>query len=368
MAVWWITIFSTYILCYLARYYSTIINVDGRDIYKPNKVLTGIAIFIMVMVSGLRSGIGDTGTYRSLFNAIPLGFKEYTWELITNDSTDKGFYILLTFIKNYISTDSQVFIFIFAVITITLIIATLYKYCGVLELAVFIFITAGNYVTTMNGIRQYTASAVLFLCFPLIYEKKWKSYFLIVLLAGTIHGSALFFIPLYFFVNKKPWGRFTMNLILLSSVAYIAYPVTVSIFSIFLENTQYSNYTDSILSDGTGSNVIRTLVAAIPIIMAYIGKDEIEKYEKYFGIVLHGSIFNLTFMLLSNAASWIFARYCMYFSLYSILLTCWAIKYGFKEPTRKIVYFCALFLYGLYFYYEMHISLGQTYASNYLPF
>lgn len=368
MAVWWITLFITYMFCLFARGTSKItVLVDGEKIKKPNKIFSFFALLILVLVSGLRSGIGDTSTYRWSFELIPYGFFDYAKQIILNNTSDGGFSILGAFIKNFISDDSQVYFFILSAITLTLIFQTFYKYCGLLEVGVFTFITNGAYLVTMNGVRQYLVSSILFASFPLIYKKKFVVYVLLVLLMSTMHASALVFIPLYFLVNLPAWGKGSKILFIGGIISYIFYPITSQVFMLFLSDTQYSHYGDSLLGGDAGSNIIRMFVAVVPIVLSYIFREKIRVREKYFNIMLNFSILNFIFMMLSSASSWIFARFCMYFGLYGIILLCWCIKYGWGDKKNKgLIYMIGLTLYALYYYYEMHISLGQTYASEYI--
>ena len=77
------------------------------------------------------------------------------------------------------------------------------------------------------------------------------------------------------------------------------------------------------------------------------------------------SVINVIAILLATRY-WIYARFNMYFSLYMILLLIWCIKYLFDERNEKIIYLMCMGFYALYYYYEMHISLG--YGAGYHHF
>ena len=77
------------------------------------------------------------------------------------------------------------------------------------------------------------------------------------------------------------------------------------------------------------------------------------------------SVLNLIFILLATKF-WIYARFNMYFIVYMILLLEWCIEHMFDERNRKIIYICCILLYCIYFYYEMHISIG--YGDGYHHF
>ena len=96
---------------------------------------------------------------------------------------------------------------------------------------------------------------------------------------------------------------------------------------------------------------------------------EIKKNEKMlakpeYNLVVNMSCLNLVFILLATKY-WIYARLNMYFSLYSIILLCWCVKYVYRRYSQ-LLYAGSIVAYGIYYWYEMYISLGQVYMSNYI--
>ena len=356
MKVFWITLFLTFILSKLAQY--TGIKSNHRII--PNKFLFFLVVAILVLVAGLRSGIGDTGTYRDLFERTDANFIGYLKQ--AGELTEFGFWISMAFIKQFISNDSQVFIFIYALITIVLITWRLYKEAEPLDLSMYLFITMGCYLVVMNGMRQYLAAALLFAAFPLIQQRKWHIYIPIVLLASTIHTSAIIFVPLYFILNAKPWGTVTYGLIIMGVFLYVTYGTTGPMIANILNETQYGHYSEALISKEGGANIIRAAVAIVPLLLSYFCKNRIAKNEKYGGIVVNASVLYFIFTLLANKY-WIYARFNIYFNLFAIILTCYDLKYAFTKSSRELVYVLCILLFGVYYYYEMVISLGMTYSS-----
>lgn len=363
MKVWWITLASSYLLCTIAGAMGKEVYQNGQYRKRYNKIFATMAAIILILVAGLRSNVGDTGAYKLSFEKLPSSFGEYLSTLKLKG--DWGFNFLSMLIKTYIKDDPEVFIFIFSLITIGCIFIAFYKYTELLELSIFLFITTGCYLVTMNGVRQYLASAILFLAFPLIHKRKWKIYFPIVLLCSTWHKSALIFIVLYFVVDQPAWGNMTKWIMFAGIVLFVTYPITGPILADLLGETQYGNYKEALLSTGAGANMIRVVVMAVPVVLSYLGKDYVKGKEKYYNIIVNFSVINLIAILLATRF-WIYARFNMYFSLYMIILLTWIIRYMFDERNTKLIYVLCLGLYALYYYYEMHISLG--YGAGYQHF
>src|SRR5690606_31318416 len=110
---------------------------------------------------------------------------------------DFGFNLFQLLLQQ-LSRDPQVLIFTTALITNLLIVYVFSQYSRMFEIAIYVFITSGMYITSMNGIRQYMAAAIVFTATRYIMDGNWKKFILISLLAGTIHNTALMMIPIYF--------------------------------------------------------------------------------------------------------------------------------------------------------------------------
>lgn len=363
MKVWVITLISTFILCYMASSFPRQIYKDGYFIERPSRIFAFFACAVLVFVSGFRAGIGDTASYKQSFTELPTSFSSYLSTMKLKG--DWGFDFVSMLIKVYIKNDPQVMIFFWSFVIVVCAFIALYRYSCWFELSVFLFITTGVYLTYMNGIRQSAASAVLFLAFPLIYKRKWYLYFPLILLVGQLHKSAYIFFLLYFVVNRKAWGKATAIILAIGVLLFISYPVTGSMLAKALQESQYAQYGSALTSTGSGANMIRPMVMFVPVFLSFVGRRVLIKQEKFFNILVNFSVINMIFMLLATKF-WIYARLNMYFSPYMILLLCACLRYIFTESSKKIIYILCLVCYGLYYWYEMYISLG--YNASYVHF
>lgn len=365
MTVWWTTLVITFLLCFVAQNTARRKKIiHGETKCLPNLFLAIGACSVLVFVSAFRNGVGDTGTYRELFSEAPSSIQEF-FQTVPIEG-EWGFTLYYTLIKQFISDKSQWFLIISAVITLVGIVIVFYKYSEHIELAIFYFITMGCYLVTMNGIRQYMVSAILFLAFPWIVKKKWYLYLPLVLLLSTWHTSALMFLILYFIGNKEAWGFWTKFIIVVGVGLFITYPITGPMIADLLGETQYGHYGDALTSEGAGANGIRILVYAVPIILNYVGRKNRRMTEKFgYNLMVNMSVLNLIFMLLANKY-WIYARFNMYFNSYAIILLCWDVKYLFNRNNKKMIYVLSLILFAIYYWYDMAVSLG--YGASYVHF
>ncbi|MFP3123362.1 EpsG family protein [Ectobacillus funiculus] len=352
MTILWINLAIVFIFSFFARYFS-MPAMNGPLFIKPNRLMVFVVILSLVLVSGLRKNIGDTFFYMHSYVQ-----DDFSWEGVKSRK-DVGFGILQMFLKIF-SNDPQILIFTTALITNTLIVVTLYKYARIFELSLYVYITSGQYLVSMNGIRQFLAAAIIFAATKYIFEGNWKRYFLVVLFAMTIHQSAFILIPIYFLIRSKAWSKTTFMLLSLAILIVIGFNQFTAALFTAIESTQYSNY--QTFSEG-GANVLRVGVDAVPLVLAYLGRERLRELFPKSDYVVNLSLLGVVFMLIATQ-NWIFARFSIYFGLYQLILISWVVKLFIKE-SQKLVYYAILVCYFIFCYYEQVITLNVIYKSNF---
>lgn len=353
MTVLWINLVIVMFFALSARYFSTITINNQVLAVKPNKLLTFFVLLALVMVSGLRANIGDTYFYMYAYKT-----NNINWDYIMVNK-DIGFGILQMLLQK-ISKNPQILVFTTAFFTMVLIIPVFYKYSRLFELSFYVFLTGGMFVTSMNGIRQFLASAIIFAATPYLLNGKWKKYMAVVLFASVFHQSALMLIPIYFMVRSRAWSKTTFLLLSLSVVLVLGFNQFSEILFSALKDTQYGEYQN--FQEG-GANFIRVVVTAVPIIIAYIGRNKLKELFPKSDPIVNMAVLGLVFMIIATQ-NWIFARFYFYFGLYQIILISWIIKL-FRKKEQMIIYMAIIACYFIYFYYENVITLGLYYRSDY---
>lgn len=374
MWVWWMIIVVCTMLGYLADLErKKNIENDAIAVRGLAKYFFLIA-FILIFFAGLRSttgdgvqSIGDTRVYTGNFKRLVKDniieyFKTVDFE------TDWGFYGLMTLVRQLFGVKEQGLFFFCSFVTIGCIMYRYYKlnveYTWAL---VFFYITLGSYVSSMNGGRQWLVSAIMFMALPWIEKRKLKRYIVLVIILSTIHSSVFVFLALYFVVVQPAWGKTTKYMIAFVIMLLITYPVTGPIISSFLEDSDsaYSVYSSSIVSGTGGTSVIRIITYIIPVLFAFLYRDKM-KNEPYYNIVINMTVLDMLFMMLA-IQNWIYARFCIYFEPYLLIVYVWDLKYCFDLKSKRIVNLLFI-LYGVFwFWYQMYIGYdGLIYTSEVL--
>ncbi|HZH58315.1 MAG TPA: EpsG family protein [Metabacillus sp.] len=356
MTVLWATLLIVFIFAFLSRYIPANSAALDYTYIRPNKFMIFIVLTCLVLVSGLRNTIGDTYFYMQTYAT-----QDFTWEYIL-ENKDPGFGVLQMYLKN-ISKDPQTLILLTALVTNSLIVITLYKYTKMIEISLYVFITSGMFIVSMNGVRQFLAASLIFCATKYLLNGKFKHYFLVVLFASTFHESALILIPIYFIVRREAWTKVTFLILSLAILIVIGFDQFSQILFSAIGDSQYGGYSN--FGEG-GANKIRVLVESVPVIIAFLGRHKLRELWPKSDIIVNMSVIGLLFMIIATQ-NWIFARFNIYFSLYNLILISWIIHL-FKENNRKFVYYGLLVCYLMYFYYEQVISLSLYYRSDYINF
>lgn len=314
----------------------------------------GIAI-ILVLVAGLSRGIGDTGMYMHTYNLYATDPSTITFE------RDAGF-VLFNLILIQISTNPQTLVFAAALIIHGLNVITFSKYRSYLEVEIYLYITSGYYLVTMNGMRQSIAAALMFAITKLLINGKFKAYAICIVFISGFHESVLVMIPLYFIVRQEAWSKNVLKLIGLALVAIVFYDVFEDVLFKVLENTQYGVYSSF---DEGGSSAIRTIVNLVPVTLAYLKRAELKRLWPESNVFVNIALINSLFVAF-GMFNWIFNRFTIYLQLYNFVLLPYIMKNCLKGKEKRLVYYGLILCYFIFFYRENVIGMNIKYMSDYL--
>lgn len=221
-------------------------------------------IFVLTFFAGFRDiasitldelRFNDEFRYRSYFNSL-IGTE---FSLMNIQSFEWGRYILDWSLANTFK-DSQVWIFVYAFLTNIIFLKSIKKYIQPLWLGVFIYIALGMYIFQMNGTTQMLAAAVLTLSIKYIVNNNLLKFVTIVLLAASIHVSALLFLPVFFLKNINITYK---NLVV---AVFIGLAIMINfdtVANLILQFTPYENYINKINNESYGVNFFRVLLFII---------------------------------------------------------------------------------------------------------
>lgn len=330
-------------------------TVLGTTEYRYNLIWAFLIFIPVLLMAGLRTGVGDTGGYRRTFLNYPStisGIMPY----LETEGRDKGFGIFQILLKTVIGNNDVLFFMIIAAFQSFCVIKFCRKYSENYMLSIFFFIASTWYISWMfNGMRQFTAVAMTLACTGFILRKKYIPAIIVILLASTIHGSALVMLPAIFAVQGKACNKWTI-LLMLAILTLILFGGQMAFL---LENTQYSQQlTTGVWETDDGAHPLRVLFGAIPAILAllYLKKIRAEN-NPVINLCVNMSVISLGISIVAIFTSGIFVgRLPIYFSMYDLILLPWLLNHMFEGSNRKVAHIAIVIVYVMFYYYQMDIA------------
>lgn len=302
-------------------------------------IITFLPVFLFVSVGEIRS---DIWAYLDGYDKLSPSISE----VFQNWWNDKGpgFTLIEVLIKRVFGNNHDAFRIVFALMQSIPLVLVYRKYSVDYVLSVFLFITMGYYSGwMMNGLRQFLAACIIFAATPLLIKKKIVPTVFIILLAMTIHTSAMMMIPIALVVWFEPWKKG----ILISFIVFV-----VALF-VFVNTTDMLS--EEILKNDNGANPIRILISGIPVGIAFVGRKKIESANNpLINICVNMSVFTmLTFFVATFTNGVGTGRLPIYTGLFNLILIPYLAKNVFDEKISKNIKLFFVIFYIAYFFYSM---------------
>lgn len=321
-----------------------------------------IVFLPIIIMAATREDFSDTVVYRNNFIRVFPNTLAELLEYMPEVKKDMGFSLLTGIIKLIIGNRDVLYFLILASIQGVILLSVFRKYSISYILSIFLFVVSTDYIGWMyNGIRQFMAVVIIFAATPFVIKRKYTPLIAIILLASTMHQSALIMIPIVFIVQGKAWNKKTLLFIFATLLAIFFVGNFTTLLDSALADTQYKNVvTDFTTSEDDGTNPIRVLIYSIPAIISFFGRKKIQESENtLINICTNMSIISTGLYLVSMFTSGIFiGRLPIYVSLYSYILLPWEIENLFKEKVKLWLYLGLAAGYLGFYYYQMHFAWG----------
>ena len=254
---------------------------------RDTKIYLFIIIAVLIVTAGFRYHVGtDYGNYvhlyKTQYSQLSLG------EILILEEP-----ILPIIGKiSYLFFDSYYPMFLIAsVITVGLMLYSTYKETTDFIFVSLLYIFAGGWTGSFNGVRQYIAIAIVFIGRKYIMERNFLKFLLVCGVAFFAHRSALFFVLIYFIYSEK----FTVVRLLV--VTIIAIVVSRS-YEVLFNFIGWMNDEEFVANDYAlrSVNILRILAGCAPAILAiyYAFAKKLNKQQIFY-----------TYMLIANATVWI---------------------------------------------------------------
>ncbi len=359
-----------YILFFVTVLLSKIVEKDQKNLKTSEQqqqetrasFIAAIIIYLPVIIMyGLRDNMGDTNGYIDTFNAVNV-------QGVFDGLSDRnpGYNILQNFIKLYITKDPNIYLLIFAAISVILMVSTHSRFSPMFALSSFIFFGSTEVSYVFNGARQFLAIAMMFYTLKYVEEKKLWKYILLSIVAASIHQTAVIAIPAYFLAK----GKYLNTKIIITGVVTVIATAFSSLFidylnELFISESVYAHYYDRIV-ETEGLNIFRVLVAAVPFALCLIYKKRIDELDdRMLNYCANMSTLALAVSIFSAASGGeLLGRLAEYFLIYNTLTYPMLFKRVATKSVGKILTVGLMVSYFIFFWYQFSVVWGQGYQSD----
>ncbi len=183
---------------------TTILPIFLKTTEKRNAKLYLIIMFVIIgALMMLRSDeVGnDTITYVKAFKRITRVDNIINYSKF--EQFEKGFTYLMYGLSK-ISVEPQILFIVTGGFVAFSFARFIYKYSDLPWLSVFMFLTLQFYDLSLTGVRQILSIAIMLFSYDFIQKRQFWRFLILVLLAMSIHTSAVMFLLLYILASFKP--------------------------------------------------------------------------------------------------------------------------------------------------------------------
>lgn len=320
-----------------------------------------LLVFPYILWAGSRTNFIDTITYIQTFNMVPSSIAQIPAYLAYNDK-DQGFSVLMIICKSLGITDYHQFFMLIAAFQMLCLVYTFRKYSDNFWISMFLFVASTDYLSWMhNGIRQFIAVCMTFAAFDLLVKRRYVPFTLIVLLASTIHGSALLMLPFAYLMTGPALNRKTIMMIFGVALIIPFIDRLLPILESVLMDTQYDDMmTNGIWENDDGTNLIRVLVYSVPALVAILGRKYVKgNQDPAINMCINASMITVAMYLVSSVTSGIYiGRIPIYTTLHGYMILPWLIDQIFEKASARLVKLMMVVCYVGFHYYQMEIIWG----------
>lgn len=348
MTIYHILWISIIICCFIEVNFS-VIKFNRLKIQTRTIVFAFLYLFILLLGIWRQEFLGvDVYNYRSrFFQYANMSFMD----VLKFPDFEKG-YIFINKIIQLFSKDFWVFKAVLYFMTFTLFSYVIYKSSKYISVSYLFYIGFGFLGFNFCILRQALAVSLCFWSYRFIKEKKWLPFVLTVIIATTIHQTAICYLLLYPIVHGVYKDKFGIKKILL-----IFFAITIgNIFLPFFFRFSDNDYSGAVVS-GTGYNMLflyACLIILIGFLLKHLNEHDLEdEYNALFAVV-YFQVDAIFFSLISRIVN--------YFNImFSIVVPNLIFRYKKKNWLLIIfILICSIV------YYTSLSARGGTYIVPYL--
>lgn len=319
--------------------------------------------FLLIVMAGIRTNTGyDFQSYKVIFENVKsqniLQIFSGGWSLVVEPG-----YLIINYLFKGLSF--QQFVFIIAVLSISLKTTFINKYVEKKMICLFIYYSMYFLLYDMGIMRQGLAIGILFWAYDAILKDNRFKFFALIVIATLVHSSSVLFIIVYFVKNEK-YSRKVYWGILLGALAFS----TINIFGWIARNIPIAFIQNKMfyyLNSVSDESIINSIIKRLFILLIVTYNLDFENIQRKKHIIKSFNIFffSIVLSIIFSAIPILGGRGTGALQIMQlfILPVCFNGKYIKKgDVFHRLIYILVI---AGFAYYSMYSLIN---SHNYLPY
>lgn len=193
-------------------------------------------------------------------------------------------YIIFTKLIGSISSSHRFFLLVTSAVSLIGPACFIYKFSTNPIASVMIYYSMGFYTNSFNNIRQAIAMSIIFCAYPLLFDKRFKQFLGLVLLATLFHYSAFIIALVYPIIKKEISMEKMFSFLVLGVTLFLILGSSLLSFFVDLINLIYMKYDFGLgeeQSAGWGLLAFYFVILLMMGVVLLLVEDYITQFQKY---------------------------------------------------------------------------------------
>lgn len=332
-------------------------------------LFVAIIMALLIFNSAIKTNINIFQWFVFALLVFFVGFRfetGYDWVMYRNffeyntfhDGIEFGYVFFIKFLR-YFFDDYQSLFFFTALVTYIFLFLGIKKYTKHTSIALILFLLIpGLFLNSLTIIRQELAIAIAFYAFSFLVDRKFLNYFILMILAFSIHYS----VAIVFFTHLIVW-RYAPKVkysfyyfLILFSLLFLKFNIGNLVYY-FAQGARYEFY-----QSGESVSFLKIFVLnLLALVYVYFSPKIIDK-SKYNIYIVALVVMNVVYL---NVFSSVIAlsRIAYYFKIFEIVLVA-QLLFVFDKKVRVLVLLLLVAFYSTLFLGALKVDMAETRTEN----
>lgn len=338
----------------------------NRSMPREGDLCLVLLVIFWSLFAGLRTDWNDTTAYIGMFNeSVKIG--EFISDSANFSPTQNPlFYLLMSLVRTF-TDQSWVFLTLCSFFVNISFINFIKKFTPNQDfaLSIYLFVTLGTYMFSLEAVKQVLAMAILLYAISALIEKKYKKFYVLVLIALLFHTYAVLLVVLPFFTSR-PWRFKTYAVVIVTLLILRNFQGTITAVIGYADTVGKEIAEEEVFS-GYGMSLFRVAVYAIvPLATFVYQKKLIPLMDKRKYLLTNMSILSFMFVLMaSQDGANMFGRMAKYFEIGTSCMIPFILRTLFERKSLRMVVVIVMILFMCFFLYD-NAGFATEFRAYYL--